>query len=98
MQHESNRASRDTDEQGHGNGQADQQQPAIEHGIQPSTTVPPTVLITELDNGTLIVQGRPDGPRVWLNPDDAVPLQRELAVVFGRTRPAGASDGQGEAR
>ncbi len=98
MEHENNRASRDTDDKFHGNGLADQQQPAIKHGIQPSATVPPTVLVTELDNGTLIVQGRPNGPRVWLNPDEAVPLKRELAVVFGRIRFDGASGGQGEAR
>jgi hypothetical protein len=42
------------------------------------------VLVTELGNGTPVVQGRPDGPRVHLSPDDAVPLQRELAAAFAR--------------
>jgi hypothetical protein len=97
VQHESNCASRDTDEQGHGNGQADQQA-ATEHRIRPGTTMPSTVLITELDNGTLILQGRPDGPRVWLSPDEAVPLKRELVAAFGRTALTATGDGQGKAR
>lgn len=97
MQHESNHASRGT-EQDHGNGQADLQQAAPKDGIRPGMTVPPTVLVTALDNGTLILQGRPDGPRVWLHPDDAVPLKRELAAAFGRTRLAAIGDDQGEAR
>jgi hypothetical protein len=57
----------------------------------------PTVLVTELDNGTLIVQGRPDGPRVWLEPDEAAPLKRELAAAFDRFELAAAGSGQGEA-
>ncbi len=59
MQHESNRASRDTGH-GHGNGQADQQQPVGERITWTGRIVPSTVLMTALDNGTLILQGRPD--------------------------------------
>ena len=78
----------------HSNGQADQQQSLTEHGIRPYVTVPPTVLVTELDNGTLILQGRPDGPRVWLSPNEAVPLKRELEAAFGRTKLGAAGDDQ----
>lgn len=67
------------------------------HNIQPCTTVPPTVLVTELDNGRLILQGRPDGPRMYLSPADAVPLRRELAVAFRSTDLELCGD-QGEAR
>jgi hypothetical protein len=81
----------------HGEYEGDQQSGAIEQITRPSATTPPTVLITELDNGTLILQGRPDGPRVWLNPDEAVPLKRELAAAFGRNELAVAGDDQGEA-
>ena len=55
--------------------------------------MPPTVLLTELDNGTLVLQGRPDGPRVRLSSADAVPLKRELAAALERT----TADDQGEA-
>ena len=71
-----------------------------EHGpcsIQPDVTVPPTVLVTALDNGTLVLQGRPDGPRTYLNPADAVLLRRELAAAFGRTE-AGSRDQQDNLR
>lgn len=97
MQHPSNRASRDTDEQFRGNGQAEQQ-PATGAAIRLSTIMPPTVLVTELDNGTLILQGRPDGPRVWLSPADAVPLRRELVSAFRSTKLAVADDDQGQIR
>jgi hypothetical protein len=79
--HESNHVGRDTDVQGYGNGQADQLQRGVGRSVRPCTTMPPTVLMTELDNGTLILQGRPDGPRVSLSPADAVPLRRELAIA-----------------
>jgi hypothetical protein len=62
---------------GDGNGRADQ------HDDERNITVPSTVLVTALDNGTLVLQGRPDGPRVYLSPADAAPLTRELAVAFG---------------
>jgi hypothetical protein len=51
-------------------------------GFRPGVPIPPTVLVTEMDNGTLVLQGRPDGPRVHLSPKDAVPLRRELAAAF----------------
>lgn len=98
MEHENSAiAHQYTAHQGHDNGQGDQQ-PGTEHGIRPYMTVPPTILVTELDNGTLILQGRPDGPRVWLNPDEAVPLKRELVAAFGRTELTAAGDDQDEAR
>jgi hypothetical protein len=91
VEYESERPNRDTDRQCHGDGQDQQRQPAI----RPEMSMPPTVLVTELDDGTLILQGRPDGPRTHLSPDDAVPLRRELARAFSRIylTPCG---GQGE--
>ncbi|MGH3669064.1 MAG: hypothetical protein ACRDSH_00285 [Pseudonocardiaceae bacterium] len=78
----------------HGDGQAERLH-CIGRIIQPSTTTPPTVLLTELDSGTLILQGRPDGPRVYLSGADSAPLRRELARVFGRTDRT-SSGGQAE--
>jgi hypothetical protein len=60
-----------------------------------ASAIPLTVLITELDSGTLILQGRPDGPRVRLSPSDGVPLKRALAAAFGRTELIAAGDDQG---
>jgi hypothetical protein len=59
-------------------------------------TVPPTVLLIELDNGTLILQGRPDGLRAYLNPAEAIPLRRELTAAF-RCTELGPRDDQDDA-
>ncbi len=85
MEQEGDCAVRDTENMRHGNGQVDQRDTG--RNIQPCTPVPPTVLVTELNNGTLIIQARPDGLRVRLGPTDAVPLKRELAAAFGRILP-----------
>jgi hypothetical protein len=71
----------DTAHQGHGNGEV-----GHPHDAQRGITVPPTVLVTELDDGALVVQGRPDGPRAYLNSADAAPLKRELAATFQPTK------------
>jgi hypothetical protein len=85
---------RGTDDEGHGDGQ---DQLGIRRGVRPGTAMPPTVLLTELDNGTLVLQGRPDGPRGYLTPADALPLKRELAGAFERIELTAAADDQGEA-
>lgn len=64
--------------------------------IRSCTTVPPTVLIAEPDNGTLILQGRSDGSCLYLRIVDAVPLRHELAKVFDSLNLT-PGDGQGDA-
>jgi hypothetical protein len=85
VQYQDDRADHDANDERPGDGKA--QQPDIRISIRPKMAVPPTVLVTELDNGTLILQGRPDGPRVWLEPDDAAPLN---SGRFGVRVPASA--------
>jgi hypothetical protein len=80
VEHEGNQLQRGTDDQCLGEGHS----------------MPPTVVVTELDNGTLILQGRPDGPRMSLKPDEAVPLRLALAMAFG-SPDLTPSSGQGEA-
>jgi hypothetical protein len=89
----SREAARDRD----GDGQNQPTQLTSERSRYLRTTVPPTVLVTELDNGVLIIQGRPEGPRVYLSRVDALPLRRELAAAFGSAERA-LLDDQGEAR
>lgn len=96
VQHQDDRADHDANDERPGDGQA--QQPDIRISIRPKMAVPPTVLVTELDNGTLILQGRPDGPRVWLEPDDAAPLKRELAAAFDRFELVATCNDQSEVR
>lgn len=96
MHHEDNRAGQDTEGLRHGDG-TDHDQLGVGGTTGSGVAVPPTVLVTELDNGVLIVQGRPDGPRVSLTPSQAIALRRELATAFGRAG-RGLGDGQGELR
>ena len=96
MAHESNGAGWDTDDQCQANRPADQRDTV--YGILPRTGMPPTVLMTELNDGTLVLQGRPDGPRAYLEQAEAIPLKRELTAAFERTRLAAAGDDQGDAR
>ena len=77
MAYEGNRAGPDTNGRVHGDG-VDKAQCRV----VPGTAMPPTVLVTELDTGALVIQGRPDGPRAYLHPDDAVRLKQELAAAF----------------
>lgn len=96
MHHEDNCAGQDTEDSGHGDGNAhDWQQGGggIRGNIRTGTAVPPTVLVTAMDTGALIVQGRPDGPRVYLTPGEAVALRRELATAF-RSAKRGRRDSQ----
>ncbi|MGH3669105.1 MAG: hypothetical protein ACRDSH_00495 [Pseudonocardiaceae bacterium] len=67
-----------------------------QHGVLSGKTMSPTVLVTELDTGALVIQGRPDGPRAYLHPDDAVPLKQELAAAFERAEKVVQNNG-GEA-
>jgi hypothetical protein len=94
--YQDDRAEHDANDERRGDGQA--QQPDIRISIRPKMAVQPTVLVTELDNGTPILQGRPDGPRVWLEPDDAAPLKRELVAAFDRFELAAAGNDQGDVR
>ena len=78
MQHEVGSGGRDTDHQRHST-----RQPGIEHSIRPGTAVPPTVLIADMYDGGLFLQGWREGPNTYLTSSDAISLRRELAAAFG---------------
>lgn len=40
------------------------------------------VLVTELESGTVLVQGYPSGPTTYIRGTDAEPLRWALAAVF----------------
>lgn len=84
MQHEGGLAGRDTDEQRDGNGQPPKL--GIGRSLRPGTAVPSTVLVGDMGDGSLFLQGWRDGPSAYLSPADAVPLKRELAAAFGSTQ------------
>lgn len=78
MQHEGDRADQNTDNPRRGDGQDHQQR-----SIRPGTAVPPTVLVADMGDGSLLLEGWRDGPSTYLSPTDAVPLRQELARAFG---------------
>lgn len=84
---------------------ADNQRDGDDHGeyhldnrrsIRPGTAVPPTLLVADMGDGSLFLQGSQDGPTVYLSPSDAVSLRRELAAAFG-SADLTPSDDQGDA-
>ncbi|MGH3927819.1 MAG: hypothetical protein ACRDTT_33965, partial [Pseudonocardiaceae bacterium] len=51
--------------------------------IRPGTAVPSTVLVSDMGDGSLLLEGWRDGPSAYLSPADAVPFRRQLAAAFG---------------
>ena len=76
----------------------DEPQPTTGYHNEPDTAVPPTVLLTELESGALLLQGTPYGPRRRLSPADAVPIKRELAAAFGSAELTQRNNDQDETR
>jgi hypothetical protein len=67
-------------------------QVGINRSIRPATAVPPTLLVADMLEGSVLLQGWPDGPTAYLCPADAAPLKRELAAAFGTTEPTPRAD------
>ena len=63
--------------------------------IRPGTAVPRSVLVSDMGDGSLLLEGWRDGPSAYLIPADAMPLRRQLAAAFGRSTFT-PSRGQGE--
>lgn len=65
--------------------------------IRPGTAVPSRVLVSDMGDGSLLLESWGEGPSAYLSSADALPLRRHLAVAFAsphRTR----STSQGEVR
>ncbi|MGH3775456.1 MAG: hypothetical protein ACRDRR_06920 [Pseudonocardiaceae bacterium] len=60
MEHDANRLHQGTDNQRHGDGQ-DQQQLGSGRSIRSDAAVPPTVLVADIGDGSLFLQGWWDG-------------------------------------
>jgi hypothetical protein len=80
----------------HGDDQ-DQQQLSIGGSIRRGTAVPPAVLVADMSDGFLRLQGRDEGPSVYLTPPELEPLKRKPAAAFGSIELA-LRGGHGEAR
>ncbi|MGH3899627.1 MAG: hypothetical protein ACRDTA_15570 [Pseudonocardiaceae bacterium] len=96
MEHERIQPRQNTADLHLGDDQDQQQQFGIIRSIRPGTALPTTVLLTDMGDGALFLQGWRDGPSAYLSPSDAVPLRRQWAGDFGSTELT-PSNGQDEA-
>lgn len=55
----------------------------IGYCIRPGAAVPPTVLVADMGDGTLLLQGWRVGPNAYVCAADADPLREALAAAFG---------------
>ncbi|MGQ0718183.1 MAG: hypothetical protein ACT4NP_12920 [Pseudonocardiales bacterium] len=93
MEQDGSRIGQDTDDVHDGDGQ-DQRQHGIRRSIRPGTIAPLTVLVADMGDGSLFLEGWRDGPSAYLSPPDALPLRRELIRAFDSTvlPPSGEPD------
>ncbi|MFY9808228.1 MAG: hypothetical protein WCB57_08685 [Pseudonocardiaceae bacterium] len=81
----------------HDDDSGEQTAVGIGRTIRPGTAVPSTALMSDMGDGSLLLEDWRDGPSAYLGPADAVPLRRELAAAFMRTEQVVQSD-HGESR
>ena len=67
----------------HGEDMGQPVQGGVGRSIRPGSPVPATVLVAEMTDGSLLLQGWRDGPNAFVIAEEAGPLRRELAVAFG---------------
>lgn len=67
---------------GDGNGKQTQAPSDTRRSIR---AVPRSVLVSDMGDGSLLLEGWRDGPNAYLSPADAVPFRRLLAAAFGST-------------
>lgn len=80
MQHGDNQPSFEWFRHADGNGA---HMPSKGCSIRPGTAVPCSVLVSNMGDGSLLLEGWWDGPSAHLSPADAVPFKRQLAAAFG---------------
>ncbi len=55
----------------------------IGRSIRPGVPVPTTLLVADMGDGALFLQGWPAGPSAYLTAEDARPLRQALGNAFG---------------
>jgi hypothetical protein len=81
VQHNDARVERDANDRG-----GDQPQLGTGRSIRPRPVVPFTVLVADLCDGGLFLQGWLDSASAGLHPPDTVPLTQALAPASGSTQ------------
>jgi hypothetical protein len=81
----------------HSDDSGDQATSDTGRSIRPSTAVPARVLVSEMGDGSLLLEAWREGPSAYLSPADALSLRRQLAAAFG-SLPLVPSGGRGDVR
>lgn len=76
----------DTDRESH-IGEADNGKSGFGKSIRPGVPVPATVLVADMGDGALLLQGWRHGPAAYVSVADAVSLRQALAAAFGESQP-----------
>lgn len=82
---------------GGGDDNGEQTASGIGRSIRPGTAVPSTVLLSDMGDGSVLLEAWREGPSAYLSPSDALPLKRELVRAFGGIELARRGS-QGDAR
>jgi hypothetical protein len=82
---------------GDGNGKQMQASSTTGRSIRPGTAVPGSVLVSDMGDGSLLLEDWRDEPSAYLSLADAVPFRRELARSLGSVEPTHRHS-QGESR
>lgn len=85
MQHQGNQSSQRFEWFGLNDGDGKGMPSGNGNSVRSGTAVPDTLLVTNLGDGSLILQSWRDGPTAYLNPAEAVPLRRVLSAIFANT-------------
>jgi hypothetical protein len=80
-----------------GDDSSEQTSSGAGRSIRPGTAVPRSVLVSDMGEGSLLLEAWRDGPSAYLSPADAVPLRRALAAAFD-SPDLTPSGNQGQAR
>ncbi|MPZ65842.1 MAG: hypothetical protein GEU83_10125 [Pseudonocardiaceae bacterium] len=68
-------------------GEADNGTGGFGASIRPGVPVPATVLVVDMGDGALLLQGWRDGPAAYVSAADGVQLRTALAAAFGDGQP-----------
>lgn len=93
MEHDNDQPARDAQGFRHDEGRTEKPQFGIARSIRPGVTVPATVLVVVMTDGSYLLVGYPQRePAAFIAVDDADPMRKVLTTAFGRPEDTPAND------
>jgi hypothetical protein len=83
VRHEANQSSQGFAWFHRGDDNSEQTSSGAGRSIRPGTAVPRSVLVSDMGEGSLLLEAWREGPSAYLSPADAALLRRALAATFG---------------